>query len=547
MTVIWAEVLPIDRLTGLARTLRITSHNDRRITSAGGVVWRPAVTRRPGLTLDLFDGAFSGQISSGAGEMELSLSALGDLPPLAWGRRACRIWAGEPGDDPTGLDPWFVGLVDSATLRDGRLILRLTVDDAWMDRPILPDDYAGTGGAEGGADLRGIAKPLSIGAPRGVEPVAVDIARSIFQYDAYGMTGGVAAAFERAVAFPAPAATFGSYDSLAQALDSGDIPPGFYAVVPAQGFIGFGAPPSGVLTLDVVPRVDLRTPGEVMAALAGLAGASDRVDLPSLAALDAGLAALDPQASIAVSLYQRDKIPARQLLQEIAQSCNAAAGVDWRGKFIAPRIIGDLSPDLILRSDGRARPAVLDIEELDVGPPFWRLQMGAERNWRVHSFDEVAFATPLVDRGDFNMGETYREGNIIRAGDGARYLYISPTPTAGNAPPDVAFWAVFEAAPASTGTIGAPPGTPVGSTPAEDVEAQASTAFISLAIDNPDFRLGQRGWDGATVTTGDVANSLSAAAHITITDPGETHNSRISPCSRAIGPFWSAGQIKPIF
>ncbi|GER00931.1 hypothetical protein JCM17845_15540 [Iodidimonas gelatinilytica] len=343
------------------------------------------------------------------------------------------------------------------------------------------------------------------------------------------MTGGVAAAFERAVAFPAAVATFDSYDNLAQALDNGEVPPGFYAVAPAQGLIGFGAPPSGVLTLDVVPRVNLRTPGEVMAALAGLAGASDRVDLSSLAALDAALAALNPQASITLSIYQRDKSPVRQLLQEIAQSCNAAAGVDWRGKFIAPRIPGASSPALILRSDGGARPAVLDIEELDVGPPFWRLQMGAERNWRVHSFDEVAFATSLVDRGDFDINETYREGNIVRAGDGARYLYISPTPTTGNTPPDAAFWALFEAAPASTGTVGAPPGTPVGSTPSEDVESQASSAFVSIAIENPDFRLGQRGWTGGNVITGDASNSLSAAAHLRIEGAGEIANQRINP------------------
>jgi len=483
--VVWAEMEPVDRATGVAVTVRATTHNAPAATSAGGLAWRPAIVRAPGLTLELFDGAFTGRLRSGAGEMDLSLEALA-APAVAWGRRPCRIWAGAVGDDPTVMMPLFAGRVDSATLRAGRLTLRLQVDDAWIDAPLLTKTYAGTGGAEGPADLAGTPVPLSIGPARGVEPLLVDPARSIFEFDGYDLSGSVAAAFERASAFPAAIASHPDYDTLAAALDASDVPPGFFATAP--GLIGFGAPPVGVITLDLVPAQNLATPGEVIRALAVLAGAvdPDGIDQASLDALDISLAALDPAADFSVALYQRLQVSARTVIQEIAQSCNAAAGVDWRGRLVTPRVrVG--ARQLTLKSDGTARPAVTAVEELETGPPFWRLAMGAVRNWRIHSFDEIAFFAQLVDRGDFDAATTYREGEIVRGPDGRRYLYINPTPTAGNVPPDAAFWALFEDG-ARYGD-----GTLIDDLKPDDPNATAG-ADRDAAAKNKNFQAGDKFW-----------------------------------------------------
>ncbi len=447
MLVVWCEIDAIDRASGDVVTVRATSHNDAASTAPGGLSWIPAILRRPGFTLSLFDGAFSGRLAPGAGEMDLAWDALSHLPPLYWSHRPCRMWAGTPGTDVTTIAPLFAGVVETAAVRDGRLTLRLAVDDGWLDRPLLGQAYAGTGGAEGPADLKGQPKPLAVGAPRGVEPVLVDAARSIFQFDAYGLVAGVAAAFERAAAFPAAVADYSDYDALAAALDAGDVPPGFYATASGVGLVGFGAPPSGVVTLDLVAKPGIRMPGEVIRELALAVGASAaQIDDASLANLDTELAALDATASFTVSHYQRTQVAARAVIQEIAQSCNAAAGVGWHGRLVTPRVrVG--APTTTLAADGTARPAVTRVEQLEVGPPFWRLALGSERNYRVHRLDEIAFAVDLADRGDFDAATTYREGEIVRGPDGRRYLYTNPTPTGGNAPPDASFWQLFEAAP----------------------------------------------------------------------------------------------------
>src|SRR3546814_9825807 len=79
-----------------------------------------------------------------------------------------------------------------------------------------------------------------------------------------------------------------------------------------------------------------------------------------------------------------------------------------------------------------------------MGTPGWKLGIQAERTVTVHELADVAFTAQLIDMGDYAAGTTYREGNIVQDQDSS-WLYINPTPAAGNAPPTLpttsdAFW-----------------------------------------------------------------------------------------------------------
>src|SRR5690606_24196083 len=90
----------------------------------------------------------------------------------------------------------------------------------------------------------------------------------------------------------------------------------------------------------------------------------------------------------------------------------------------------------ILNSEGRNLPAVMDIAELSTRPPYKRIIMGANRSWRVHSFDEIAFQAQLIERGLFDIFTVYREGNIVELSNGSRWVFVGTEPEAGVTPGD---------------------------------------------------------------------------------------------------------------
>src|SRR3546814_17246535 len=100
--------------------------------------------------------------------------------------------------------------------------------------------------------------------------------------------------------------------------------------------------------------------------------------------------------------------------------------------FAAPVGIG--SPTIDLQADGSALPPVAAVQQAEMGTPWWKLGIQAERTVTVHELADVAFTAQLIDMGDYAAGTTYREGNIVQDQDSS-WLYINPTPAAGNAPP----------------------------------------------------------------------------------------------------------------
>lgn len=432
---ILVELEPLDPATGERVVLRGASADLREITGMGDAIWWPAVSDMPTRSISLFDGDFSNAVSLGTATLTVQIDKLtklyGDARRLFWPMAKVTLYRGSAADAwPWGT--WFPGVVDKFDIQGNKLRLTLRVDATAFDANVLTASYAGTGGAEGGTDLKGTPKPLIFGRARNVEPVLIDEINSVFQFSGYGPIQAVNALFERASSFGAATADYPTYAALVAA----SIATGRWATCLAQGMVRLGAPPAGVITGDVdghkVGASWPRLTGAIISAAASIAGVdSARIDAGSLDALDTAVAR-------PINIVLTDQISVIELAQRLARPCNAQAGVGWDGRLFATRI-SFADPVATLDAQGRQRPPVTRNVEADVSAPYWRIAMGADRCWRVHSLDEIASPYTLVLQGPYDPARKYRQGNIVDYG-GSRWEWINESALSGHEPMEGAYW-----------------------------------------------------------------------------------------------------------
>ena len=498
-----ATIAPLDVGSGSRVTLRASSADSRSMLSLNSVRWVPAITRRPSISDDLFDGNFTGVINDGGATIDLAMFGLkrqdANAATYRYAGAAVTIYHGNIGD----AWPWtvaFTGIVDTFTNDAERLSLRLKVNTAPFGVPALTATYAGTGGKEGGADLKFKVKPWAFGALSNIEPVLIDATNNVYQVSGYGPINGVTACYERAASF---GASYGNYTTYAL-LVAASIPPGRWATCLAEGMIRLGAPAAGLITADVEgdkPSTFLRKTGEIINRICTNAGiASGSIDSTSLNGLDTALTTLLTGDGY-INLYLTEQTTVMEIAQRLARPCNAAAGVHPRtGKLYVCRTAAIGTSVLTLNAQGRKTPTdpgVLACVEQDVSPPYWRIEMQGQRSWRVHSASEIAFTADLVEVGDYAGGTTYREGNIA-TNQGGRWLYINPTATAGNAPPTLpttsnSYW--------SSLTLPVDYSAVAGTKPPSNAD--------NTAVNTPDLT-GNLAWDIAGDVAGTVTTVLPA-------------------------------------
>jgi hypothetical protein len=445
---ILADFQPFDPVGAARVMLRAASADNKRITAASGNRWWPAILRKPTLRHDWFDGDFTGAIRNGGASLTVAMFGLkrqnANAGRFQWSAAPVSLYEIDPAVGTPVLI--FKGLVDSFRGEDETLTLDLRVDTTPFEASALTLTYAGTGGVEGGADLKGQVKPWCFGRAKNVEPVLINAVDSVYQISAYGPIQGVTTLYERASSFGASVGNFADYAALLAA----SIPAGRWGTCNSLGLVRLGAPAAGVLTADVDGDVSgswLRRTGEIINRICTNAGISaGLIDSASLSALDTAMTALCPTNQGRINLYLTEQIRIIDLVQTLARPCNAAAGVSMTGQlFVSRTVIG--TPGMVLDVQGRRLPPVAGADERSVSPPYWRLQVGADRCWRVHRPDEIAFYSEIIERGDYAGATTYREGNIV-VNQGARWIYTNTTPTSGNAPPTLptssnSFWSLL--------------------------------------------------------------------------------------------------------
>ncbi len=177
----------------------------------------------------------SGQIAIGDASLEHRSLAGED-----WVGRQCDVYVGPRG----GAQVEFarVARLISRQISYDRKLLTIIVDDHSFifDKPLQSNLYLGTGSLEGGAEIEGQPKPITIGQVRHVAPIVVDSATNIFQlhdgaFEAVDLVEdrGLAVTFNADVADIVPFAP----------------PPGTFNTSLATGYIRLGTKPD-LLTVD---------------------------------------------------------------------------------------------------------------------------------------------------------------------------------------------------------------------------------------------------------------------------------------------------------
>lgn len=429
------KIQPYD-LIGAARVdVRCSTFGKREHAAANGtdgVLWEPSIVQAPSLAITLWNGNFADDIRPSAAVVPINLEILRRTWPVAaqymWMGAPIEIYAGEPGSIDTS-SPIFRGRVRSYGGSGPRQTLQCEVDLEPFAANILTASYAGTGGIEGDANIKNKLKPLALGRPRNVEPVLIDAANSVYQFSGYGPIEAVDALYERGSDFGPVLGYQPTYADLVAL----EIPEGRWAACLPYGLVRLGAPAAGVITGDirghVVGSSSPRLTGAVIDALRELAGVDDAlVESASFAALDS-----DKPYPISVMITEQGGF--LEWAQRLVRPCNWVCGVSTIGKLFAADVSLSGSEEITLDAQGGAAPQVIGAEELDVPVPYARTIMGAEKCWRVHTDDEIAWNAELIDRGLYSALETYREGNMVSLDDGSRWLYVNAEPSSGNAPP----------------------------------------------------------------------------------------------------------------
>lgn len=419
---------PIDPGTGSRVQIRVCSSQDTAATGADGQVWWPAISSAPTLSLSLFDGDFTANVEPGSASMALRIDVLRNSGLFPRVERY--DWAGAQALLYRLVDG---ALVDLATMRverfameDFGLGLSLSVDPEPFEADVLFNEYAGTTGIEGGASLKGTPKPWVFGRALNVEPVFIDEIDNVFQVSGYGPVSAIPAIYERGASFGTSAGNFADYAALVAA----DLAPGQWATCLALGLFRLGAPPAGVITCDVDGDTTvgfLRRTGAIIKEVARRLGLSASINAASFDALDTAVA-----RNVNIVINQQTSL--LDLARRMARACNAVCGIDLDGRLIVSRVAFG-SEQFTLDAQGRQMPPVLGMARQNTSPPYRRIVMGANRSWRVHTLDEIAFYSTLTERGAYDALTVYREGDIVVTADGSRWVYINLTATAGNAPP----------------------------------------------------------------------------------------------------------------
>ena len=430
------RISPLHRITNERGDVRVSSVNDAvngpKVNALGGVIWEPALVGAPVLSFTVWNGDFQAAVSAGNASLVINTKTLKESYPFAddcaWIGAPVEIYAEKPGT------PWpwaarFVGKVSGFSRKGDSMTLGCEVDQEPFEAKVLTATYAGTGLIEGSSDLKNRVKPLVVGWAQNVEPILINAVDNVYQFSAYGAIEAVSTLYERGASFGSAVGNYATYAALVAAT----IPAGRWGTCLAQGLVRLGAPAAGVITGDIkghcVGSTTPRLSGAIVSALASIAGIDG--DLLNSDAWDAMDAARPYPA--AVSLQEQTTF--KDIAEGMALCCNYQAGTALDGRFTSIRIALDGEEQFTLDALGRALPQVKEAEELDVSAPYWKITIGSNRAWRVHTADEIAFFAKLNPRGRYVGTESYREGDMVDIADGSQWLYINPVASTGNAPP----------------------------------------------------------------------------------------------------------------
>jgi len=401
MKVFWVALYPKDPSTGAEVEFLFTSRNHPQATTiVAGKTYLPLLESYPRTEISVFTGEFNGKSESKIDNLEFSLgdSTLLTWPNLVWDGATARVFKGyDTTVDWASVDQIFDGVVSMSPVFDGdKVVVEIKDHGENLDRDLLSLTYAGSGGIEGPAGLKGVYKPLPLGNPKGVEPILIEAPFVVFQYCGYGESGGVVSLWENGLSFGAAktvVAYQGSVAATYTALKNTVLAVGEWADAPSIGCFRLGGEPKsgGVITCDVSGIKNMGAGGyvystisQVLLYLLSVAGENTRI-------LTSNLDALYTNTSQHIVDYFTEQVNIRDLVEKYLRDVGGYMSYTTTGG-IRFGLIRMGASAFTLATDGRTTPVVEDINRLPVSAPFKEINMGIDKCFRVHSNNEISDA-----------------------------------------------------------------------------------------------------------------------------------------------------------
>lgn len=432
MEAVYVVITPFNRATGDRVTVSVADAPGGVFYGLGGTEWQPAIIKRPDFAIELFDPDLSGKVTPGKVDLALSLSAITDVadPQLLY-------WTGAPITIYTCPDlNWqnrvleFTGKIEKGDPDKVATTLQISaeVDTSLIDKPLLTLEFDG-GGDEGGEPAhRGVLKPAGFGYVENVPPLWFNTTDNIGMLDGYGNVVSIDKLFEGASDMGPAVADYASYAALKAAIVAKVIDRGMWGTCVAEGLIGLGAPPAGVMGCNVHFGAD--RPGAMMRQIIVTHAGADPAKAPA-----ASFDALDVAVDRETGFWTDKQRNVHDLLAAIAGSCNGTVLVNFQGLVIVTRAVSS-APVATLDYSGSVEPRVVDFNTKEVDPPFYELKARTARPGIVLSDDQVLYEDTLKDQGLYSNTFVYRRGDHVWLSNKANWLYVNATPSAGHAPPD---------------------------------------------------------------------------------------------------------------
>lgn len=251
-----------------------------------------------------------------------------------------------------------------------------------LDLPVQANLYAGTGSAEGTAEIEGKPKPLCYGRARNVTPVLIDPTNLIYQVHD-GAIHAVDGVFDRGAALTDSTDDAANY----AALVSLSVSAGQFATARAVGLLKLGSSPDGQITADVRGDADPDYVDTLDTIAIRVLRDRALVDARYInAATFAGAAVIAGE----MGFYLSEPASTADVLNLLLSSVGGWWGAARDGRIRAGRLSApeDRTPVLYLDQYD-----ILAMEPEEAPAPRWRQRVAYKLNWTPQTSDLAASVT----------------------------------------------------------------------------------------------------------------------------------------------------------
>jgi hypothetical protein len=395
----WLKLYPIDPSTGNPVEILFCTVNHRRaVYIESGKEYKPYMESYPKFGIKVFDGSFDGQAEVSLDDIEIKAgnTYVSDLNKYVWDGVDAFLYRGNADETVfANLTKIFTGVVEKAPeINLDKAKFSFSDLSYRLEKDLLTSKYLGTGGIEGPSDLAGVFKPLVYGSPLSVEPVLINSAFLVFQYDGGTQRmSALAGLYENGLSFGAATTTVtwqGSATATYSALTALSLSVGQWADAPSIGCFRLGGEPksNGVLCCDPVTTSPFYITDVISDLVVKAVGAGNTVS----GNLSSFLASCYNQT---INDYITDQISIREVIEEYLAEVGGYGYWTQAAKYQLG-LIRLTTPTQTISTAKGSVPKVGDISAQAVSAPTKRLRLGADRCFRVHNSSEISDALKVA-------------------------------------------------------------------------------------------------------------------------------------------------------